>query len=188
MPDLSPLFKKLENDLMSIPAVNGPSPHLGLGVEATKCPPYINALGQTVQNYAFAYGPHAGKLCDCPECVKLNDEYESSENYRTLRSKIQASALEQADNLVRYLRPHTATPDYVSKGMMTLVYEAIVNCALRQVADYQKDAMANFRKVQLAHRSQIQQLRNQLASGAKDAPARKVPDQDGRVFLEEPQG
>ncbi len=52
---------------------NKPYPPFKSKVHPSELPHYYDIMGERRVAYSYAYGPHTGTVCLCPECLKINE-------------------------------------------------------------------------------------------------------------------
>lgn len=141
-------------------------------------PYWYDASGEKHVSYTFSYGPHAGKVCTCEECQKINTEFENRATQMAIKDKIYNSAYETMSRYGGYSR--NPTPGQIDANTACQI---MVQFAMKHVLDYQQEMVKKLHNIQREHATQINYLSQQYRiQNAKPAP--KKQQVEGRLFRE----
>lgn len=152
-------------------------------MQPVSMPYYFDINGDKHVNYAYGYGPHSGKQCECDECKKFNNEFENRAEQMKLLDKVHKDAY---NTFSAYFMQHSFG---MNNGQVDLniAMQVMVNFAKKQIAEYQNEMVKKVQQIQLEHTARIDRVMNQQNKMAvirqkRNAERLVKQESDGRLF------
>lgn len=146
-------------------------------------PYFFDIEGKKQVSYAYVYGPHNGKICDCKECTKFNMDFQNREEQMALLQKVHDAA---NDTFRKYFMQSYRSPGEPLDTFTAM--QIMVEFVKKQIAEYQMEMVKRVQYIQLQHTARLARVMAQQSKLA-EVPYRREQERkmkkehNGRLFM-----